>query len=475
MIKLFIPVLSGLLGLPMTAMAGDWATYAGGNTHTGVVTGESVLTPAQVMQGLKLHWKVRLPSSSDTQALYIESVVRANGTHDELFATTKDGSVTALNATSGAIDWTILLPTFKPACSNKPTGIWGTPIIENTTLYVVDGAGQIHALDIGTGAETAGYPVQVIDIPNLNLGNYNHSGLTGVGNSIFITTSALGGCESTMISHAAVISFNIGSLQVDNTFYPSGNTAAMGGEGMWGPAGVLADPVNLTLYVATGNVLPAKAVSPNAQAILQVDLNLQLLASNQPKLLPGGDLDFGSTPTPIDVPGCPAMLSVFNKDGQLFLYDRNNIGSGPMQVLTTTVGGGSGKFIGMAAFDPSQQTLFFYNPQTSRDGSYTYGFLALKVQAVGNPAVCSLATAWNVQVGSPVQSHNTHAADPVIAGGLVWVATGAGNSIAAFDEVSGTLVWTTGTAMTGNTLTPPTVEDGQIFVQSGARLYAWGL
>ena len=93
---------------------------------------------------------------------------------------------------------------------------------------------------------------------------------------------------------------------------------------------------------------------------------------------------------------------------------------------------------------------------------------------MGNPAVCPLATAWNVRVGSPVQSYNIHATDPVIAGGLVWVATGAGNPIAAFDEASGTLVLTTGTAMTGTTLTPPIVENGQMFVQSGARLYAWG-
>jgi outer membrane protein assembly factor BamB len=125
----------------------------------------------------------------------------------------------------------------------------------------------------------------------------------------------------------------------------------------------------------------------------------------------------------------------------------------------------------MAAYDPTLQMLYINNPIASASGTYTNGLVAL----ILNNTSCTLALAWQSTFGAGVLSGSTVATDPVVAGGVVWVVTGAGKSVLAFNEVGGALLWSSNTAMKSPTTTPATVVDGQMFVQSGTKLYAWGL
>jgi outer membrane protein assembly factor BamB len=457
----------------MPAFAGNWPTFAGSSMRLNYVNDETLLTPSTVTK-LRQHWSVNLAGPSATQPLFMQQVASANGTHDEVFQTTMKGRVVALNAATGAVDWSVQLPAGAPPCSPGSTpGVHGTPTIDPATglMYVVDATGLLHALAIASGAEGAPYPVQVISESDTSHGSFNHSSPTLDGATLYITTSANGSCEQMGSFRGSVIAFDTQTHAVSQTFYP---LAAGPGGGIWGAGGVMADSVTGRLFVATGNALTPPAYAPMAESVVALAIDLTMTDSNSPGvplLSPKGDLDFGSTPTPIDIHGCPPLLSVMNKTGDLMLYRRRNLHHGPVQVIAMSKGGGSSAFIGMAAYDPVLGMLFIDNPLGSPDGTYTHGAVGMIVHHPG----CTLAVGWQTTFGAGVFSEATKATDPVVAGGVVWFVSGAGNSVLAFAEVGGALLWSSGDALRAATTTPVTVADGQMFVQSGTNIYAWGL
>jgi outer membrane protein assembly factor BamB len=190
-----------------------------------------------------------------------------------------------------------------------------------------------------------------------------------------------------------------------------------------------------------------------------------------PVLTAHGDSDFGSTPTPVDVEGCPPLLAALNKTGNMFVWQRKKPGVGPTQVMSISYDGSHGLLVGMAAYDPATQMLFINNPISSKDGSVTNGGIAMQVTS---PA-CTLGIVWQTTYGTDQFSPNTRSTDPVVAGGVVWFVTGEGKSVLAFNEMTGAPLWSSGSTLKSTTASPVTVEDGQMFVQSGSKLYAFGL
>jgi hypothetical protein len=83
------------------------------------------------------------------------------------------------------------------------------------------------------------------------------------------------------------------------------------------------------------------------------------------------DRDFGTTPVLVHASGCPAQLVAINKDGELFMYDRNRISRGPQQRIR--VAGDSPNSIplyGMPAFDTATRTLILVSPSAPRTAAY---------------------------------------------------------------------------------------------------------
>jgi len=364
-----------------------------------------------------------------------------------------------------------------PVCANQTSvaSIKDTPTIDaaNGVLYVVDGTGALHALNISTGTQAAGYPIQVIDGANYAAGAYVKGSPTLVGNTLYITTAGIAACEPTTPYHGAIIAFNTVKRAISGTYFPVGN-GTVTGAAMWGTGGIMADPVSRALYAGTGNIWSTddwNAKSAHGQSVLRLSPVLKLSQSNKPPLKPTGDLDFGSTPAPIDVAGCAPMLAVMNKTGGLYIYDRTALHAGPTQVLEMSAGpgapGGAVTFIGMVAFDPATGMVFVDNPIASRDGTYTNGVIALSVSAPS----CQLQLAWETQVGTGQFNQGTRSTDPMVAGGLVWTVTGAGDSVMAFNETTGAVAWQM--ALGEETGAPATVQDGEMFVVAGATLSAW--
>ena len=472
------------LGYSSAASAVNWPTYAGSAQRLGLNASETALTPATV-SGLKLKWHVVLQSTSELQPLYIEAVPTIGGTHNEVFQTTSSGQVAAINAGTGVTDWSVQLPTTQAqtgSCIPAGIGAHGTPTIDINAMlmYVVDGNGALHALNIADGIEASGYPAQVVDSTDQATGSFNHSSPTLIGNLLFITTSAIGACEGARSPfHGEVIAFNTQTLSVVNTFYPI--QQATGGGGIWGPGGAMIDPVTQNLFVATGNALAAPDYAPLGESVVSLDQSLDILQTHSPGkgiLTKKGDFDFGSTPTPIDVPGCPPLLAVLNKTGDLYVYQRQNLSAGPVQILDVSNGGGGNTaFFGMAAYDPATQMLFVNNPLASKSGAFTNGAIAFAAPSspACNSAPQQLSVAWQTTYGANEFSSLSRSTDPIIAGGLVWLATGAGRSVMALNEATGAPVWSSGSAVKAPTISSVTVVDGQLFVQTGLTLVSYGL
>lgn len=105
------------------------------------------------------------------------------------------------------------------------------------------------------------------------------------------------------------------------------------GGGIWGWGGVSIDPSGSgNVYTATGDALFHPENVHYSDAVVELTGRLAVVASNKPPL-DVKDADFGSTPVPIQAAGCPPQLVVLNKDGDVFLYNRADIGSGPVQTV----------------------------------------------------------------------------------------------------------------------------------------------
>jgi hypothetical protein len=221
------------------------------------------------------------------------------------------------------------------------------------------------------------------------------------------------------------------------------------------------------VYAATGNSLSNPEHYGYAEHVVRLDSGLKVKAANYPGLL-GGDVDFGATPTLYQVPGCAPQLVVKNKDGQLFLYDRDGIASGPIQRITMadfTVDFGS--FLGSPAYSPVERMVFVTNSSDSPDGTYKHGVVALSVQSD-----CTLALAWQRAVGVNADV----VPPPSAANGVVYVADGSNPALYAFAARTGLRLWDSGQTIAGGFACAPIVVNGHVYVGSlDGIFHAFGL
>jgi hypothetical protein len=241
-------------------------------------------------------------------------------------------------------------------------------------------------------------------------------------------------------------------------------TTPLGGA-IWGWGGASLDPTAGAIYVATGN---AFATPPNygyAESIVRLTTSLTEVAANGPTLNTGKDLDFGSTPVLFQATGCPTQLAAENKDGELFIYDRDTIDTGPAQRIQVTPSAG-GRFIGLPAWSDATQTL--YVALTTNSTSFQHGMLALTESA----PTCTLSLSWNTKIGAM----NTYDSPPTVADGVVYDGNGSGKKTYAFDATTGVKLWGTGKSITGGVFAAPIVVNGMLYVVSwDDRLHAFGL
>jgi len=158
-------------------------TYHNDNQRTGHNLAETILTQSNVRVGTfgKL-FTLSTDGRVDAQPLYVPNLTINGGTHNTLFVATEHGSLYAFDADQGLLLWRITtlksgeVPSDDRGCGQitPEIGITATPVIDPAAgthgiIYLVamskTSAGvfhqRLHALDLSTGAEQFGGPVEI--------------------------------------------------------------------------------------------------------------------------------------------------------------------------------------------------------------------------------------------------------------------------------------------------------------------------
>jgi len=161
----------------------DMVTYHNDVARTGLNPNETILNPTNVTAStFGLLRVLAVDGKVDGQPLYLSNLIVAGQQQNAVFAVTEHDSVFAFNADSGAQLWKTSILKANENTSNDhqcsqispEIGITSTPVIDrsagpNGAIFVVgmseDSTGnyhqRLHALDVTTGAELNGSPVEI--------------------------------------------------------------------------------------------------------------------------------------------------------------------------------------------------------------------------------------------------------------------------------------------------------------------------
>ncbi|MBA3914218.1 MAG: DUF4082 domain-containing protein [Acidobacteriales bacterium] len=344
------------------------------NNRTGANLNESTLNTGNVVPGTfgKLFTRA-VDGHIYAQPLYVPNVsIPKLGVHNVIYVATEHNSVYAFDADYPGVSdplWQVNLGTPRPA--GFPTkygiesgiqveiGITSTPVIDTSsgTIYVVaytqdSSTGpyhyKLHALDISSGAEKFGGPVEVqASVPGNGDGSVN--GIVTFDPKMHMQRPSLllsngtvyfgfGAFADTDPYHGWIMGYNATTLAQVAVF----NTSPDAGEGaVWmSGQGLLADSSgNLYFMVGNGSTTAETGGSSYGNGFLKLaGSNLSLLDWFLPynaTSLADADLDVGSS-GPVLIPGT-TLLAGAGKEGILYLIDTTHMGhwqaSGDMQIV----------------------------------------------------------------------------------------------------------------------------------------------
>lgn len=408
--------------------APDWSTYGFAPTRTAINPAEHALTRANA-GSLHQRWEADLGHGNITTQPLVASGLHLPGgrTRDVVYAATTRGRIAAFDAGDGKQVWARTFGWIHDNPCNSDFGITGTPVLDRhrNSLFFVDGKGQAYELSLTTGRTVRHWSITH---------DPHHeevwSALTLSRGVVYIAVAGL--CDIPPW-RGRIVAIDTGSGKVKAVWYTNGRHGPWGG-GIWGWAGISVSPSGDSLFAATGNSADSSERSGLSERVVRLSPSLHVRASNYPGL-PHGDADFGATPLPIEVKGCPSQLVAESKYGQLFLYNRSHIRAGPTQRIQLG-GDGDGRhsLLGSPAFWRAKRLLYLGNPRTR--GKFKAGFLAFRVTRG-----CRLKLAWHAS--GPAQLGST----PTLAGGVVYFGEGYENDVVAFDALTGKRVWQSGSAV----------------------------
>jgi outer membrane protein assembly factor BamB len=465
------------------------ATNRYDNARTGSNTKETLLTTANVKPGtFGLLFSRQIVGASYSQPLYVSGVTIGGAKHNVVYVATVENNLYAFDADNpGATApfWqknlgptlTIGGAAFNPGCgdmqgSGNVIGITSTPVISvaDNKIYVVSkgpGLHQLHAIDLATGAETAGSPVTIAmgmaDFnPNIHL---NRAGLLLVNGVVYI---AFGSHCDYSAYHGFVFGYDAVTLQRKITY----NTTPTGSQGaIWqSGVGLSSDGADVFASVANGSTgngnmgQNALQLTPAGTA-MTVTHNYQI-ASN-------GDNDLGSSG--IAIMGGLGQITTGDKDGDLLLLGKTDfllkqkigLGGGISNVVFWEGSAGPMVFAwpeggGLRSFRATNGMLTAAGTSTERKPSHPGGIFTIS----SNGAMPGTGILWA----------------SIADGGDAWhnVADGA---LYAFDaaNVAAPSLWNSLLAPADDVgkfakFSPPTVANGKVYLATfSGKLQVYGL
>jgi outer membrane protein assembly factor BamB len=410
---------------------------------------------------------LRLAWSQQLDGAVFASPLSANVAGNQLvFAATENGSVYAIRAGSGNIAWQRELGAVDtPQCGRW--GITSTPAIDLSrgALYVVSADGLLHALDLATGDEKAGYPLVVV--PN-NLYEYVWGGLRIANDRLYVGVASYCdvGPPGGPMPEGRLISIPLDAPGDPTVWDPVPGPGNMGG--MWGWGGVSIDPSNGHVFTATGNSYEFSAECNcyvddagygDHVVALTSDLS-SVLDSNDPGIAETGDSDFGAAPLLFHPTACPPLAAANNKDGALYVWNRNRLADGP--ILRLPLGDGQAAFVGSPGWSETKQMVYVAQSVIQADGQR----LGNGVTAWHVDAGCGFRPIWQLALGDGNQ------ATPLVLGNVLFATGGKPGGFYALNAADGTKLWSYPTA--GRTVAGMTSAAGQLYgADTSGMVYAF--
>jgi outer membrane protein assembly factor BamB len=446
----------GARGAAPRANDGDWLAYGHDSRLDNAVVSPT-LRPSTVPD-LRERWRAQVDGTVVASPLVAGGVV---------YAATEAGSVYALATGDGHVLWQQTTGTI--AACETTFGISSTGAIDRGrgVLYEIGADGQLHAFDLASGAEAAGFPLDLIPSPSTQ---YVWGGLRIVGGRLYVPFSSY--CDEVtagdQLADGGIIAVDLanpGSRIVFDAVPGTGD-----GGGIWGYGGVSAEGDGSFLYTGVGNAHvfdPAcgcdRDDAPFGDQLVKLTPDLRVVDSNRPPGIdPEGDQDFGSAPLLFQPHGCPPLAAANNKNGVLYIWDRTNLAAGP--IAGFGVGDAQAPFVGQPSWSSRLQTIFDAEARVPRAGDKTgNGVVAIKASYLD----CHFEEIWRAGIGDGNQ------APPLVVGSVVF-AGGGTEGLYALDGRTGAVLWAQPTDGAG-TFSPLIEARRTLFAPAGDGLRAYSL
>ncbi len=497
------------------------------NARTGQNINETILTPANVAgTSFGKLFTLGVDGYVYAQPLYMPNLSIAGATHNVVFIATEHDSVYAFDADNGAQLW------FRTFLINGATtlstsdvgntqdihpemGITGTPAIDKTTntMYVVVNTKEsgaliyrLHALDITTGLDKLGGPVQLSgsvpgSAPEGSGGNVpfnvqwanQRPGLLLINGYLFIGFASHGDNGPW---HGWILGYNATTLQ------PTGiwNTSPNGkGNGIWGAGSGLAADASGNAYVSTGNgdytvnvpAAPPSTTIDYGDSIVKVSLTngvpvpTDYFTPYNQSSLDDSDADVGSGGVlipPTQTGAFPDILIQAGKQGSLYVVSRDTMtqdnshycnGCSSDPEIIQTVSGSGGLW--------SMPSYWNGNVYTWGNGSHLAAWSLAAGRLSASPTSQSAESSGFPGSTVAISSSGT-------TNGIVWaVQSDAYNSngpaiLRAYNATNvSNLLWASNLTGSGNTLGPavkfvvPVVTNGKVYVGAQYEVDVFGI
>ncbi len=437
-----------------------WTTYRHDAARSGIdPDSTSPVTPSQAWQTPGLDGQV-----------YGQPLVYGS----DVYVATENDTIYKLDGATGAVVWARHLATPEPAsaapCGDiDPTiGITGTPVIDPATnrIYAVGAVAssgiqhELFAVDLASGNPVAGFPIPA-DPPYPSGGTpvnqLQRAGLALDAGRVLIGYGGNDGDCNTywgwVVSAPTDGSRALSSFQVDPGY----------GEGaIWGAGNAPAIDAAGNAFVATGNGTSSVAANPAyGDSVVKVSAAAALLdwwAPTNWQSLDASDADLGSS-MPTLLPG--GYLFESGKDGDGYLL--NGAGLGHVRAAVRHVSGFCpGGSFGGSVYDPASGSIYV---------ACSGGLQALSLGSGSPPTLTSTAG-----FGAPSDASGP----PMIAAGLVWVASYGSGTLYAINPATGAAADQFGIPESAtvpgsdvNHFASPSAGGGRLFVGSGNQVTAF--
>jgi outer membrane protein assembly factor BamB len=297
----------------------DWPTFLQSNARTSA-TIDPNLSVANA-SALKLKWTSLTGAPIASSASIVGTTA---------YVGSWDGYEYALSTTNGALVWKTNLGITNDAnCFPATIGITSAPAIVNGVLYVGGGGPYWYALNATTGAVL--WSVYTGD--NSAAGaHYNWSSPLIVNGFAYVGIAS--NCDNPLVQGQLLkVDLTQHQIVATHNLVPNGQV----GGGVW--TSPTYDASTNTVFVSTGTL--NDYTQTQSQAVVALDAGTLAYKSSWqlPFSAAVSDSDWGTTPTLTTDSAGDQLLSLANKNGVLYTFNRNNLAAGPVWQRQIAIGG----------------------------------------------------------------------------------------------------------------------------------------